>query len=105
MADCRVSGAGCGNALAWVQPGRFSDGKHAEAAFMLWADPALGATTYIYRIDGEQLALLATFAGDTVTLSRGTVTVSFENRGRSAHGEIEDVYRWRGGQYRLALRR
>jgi hypothetical protein len=59
---------------------------------MLWSGPALGATTYIYRIDGEHLQLLATFGGDKVTLGRGTVTVSFENRGRSAHGEIEDVY-------------
>ena len=103
-ADRRLSGAGCGNALAWVQAGRFSDGKHAEAAFMLWTTPSLGATTYIYRIDGERLALLARFGGDKVTLSRGTVTVSFENRGRSPHGELEDVYRWQAGRYRLASR-
>jgi hypothetical protein len=103
-ADRRLSGAGCGNALAWVQAGRFSDGRHQEAAFMLWATPSLGATTYIYRIDGERLALLARFGGDKVVLGRGTVTVSFENRGRSAHGEIEDVYRWQGGRYRLASR-
>jgi hypothetical protein len=31
-----------------------------------------------------------------VTLGRGTVTVRFENRGRSAHGELEDVYRFVG---------
>jgi hypothetical protein len=103
-ADRRLSGAGCGNALAWVEGGRFSDGRHQEAAFMLWATPSLGATTYIYRIDGERLALLATFAGDKVTLGRGTVTVSFENRGRSPHGEIEDVYQWRAGKYRLTSR-
>lgn len=104
-ADRRLAGAGCGNTLAWVQAGRFSDGNHAEAAFMLWTDPALGATTYIYRIDRGGIALLARFSGDKVTLRRGTVTVSFENRGRSAHGEIEDVYRFSGGAYRLVRRR
>lgn len=41
-ADRRLTGAGCGNSLSWVESGRFSDGKHREAAFMLWADPALG---------------------------------------------------------------
>jgi hypothetical protein len=40
-----------------------------------------------------------------VTLGPGTATVSFENRGRSPHGEIEDVYRFRGGAYRLVRRR
>jgi hypothetical protein len=104
-ADRRLFGAGCGNSLAWVRAGRFSDGKHPEAAFMLWTGPALGATTYIYRIGGERLQLLATFGGDKVTLGRGTVTVSFENRGRSAHGEIEDVYRFTGGKYVLVRRR
>jgi len=43
--------------------------------------------------------------GDKVTLGRGTVTVSFENRGRSRHGEIEDVYRFTGGKYTLVHRR
>jgi hypothetical protein len=38
-------------------------------------------------------------------LGRGTVTVSFENRGRSRHGEIEDVYRFADGRYRLVVRR
>ena len=104
-ADRPLTGAGCGNTLAWVRAGRFSDGKHPEAAFMLWSDPALGATTYIYRIGGEHLQLLATFGGDRVTLRRGTVTISFENRGRSAHGEIEDVYRFSGGKYTLVHRR
>ncbi len=104
-ADRRLTGAGCGNSLAWVRAGRFSDGKHPEAAFMLWSDPALGATTYIYRVGGERLQLLAKFGGDKVTLGEGTVTVSFENRGRSAHGEIEDVYRFSGGKYVLVHRR
>ena len=104
-ADRRLGGAGCGNSLAWVRAGRFSDGKHPEAAFMLWSDPALGATTYIYRIGGERLQVLATFAGDKVTIRKGIVMVSFENRGRSAHGEIEDVYRFTGGTYTLVHRR
>jgi hypothetical protein len=104
-ADRPLTGAGCGNRLAWVRAGHFSDGKHPEAAFMLWSDPALGATTYIYRVGGEHLELLATFGGDKVTLGRGTVTVSFENRGRSAHGEIEDVYRFTGSRYALVHRR
>ena len=104
-ADRRLEGAGCGNALAWVRAGRFSDGKHPEAGFMLWTGPALGATTYIYRTGGERLQLLAKFGGDKVTLGRRTVTVSFENRGRSAHGEIEDVYRFTGGKYVLVRRR
>jgi hypothetical protein len=95
----------CGNSLAWVKAGRFSDGQHPEAAFMLWATPSLGATTYIYRLDGERLSPLTTFGGDRVDVRQGTVTVSFENRGRSPHGEIEDVYRWQGGRYRLASRR
>jgi len=38
-------------------------------------------------------------------LGRGIVTVSFENRGRSPHGELEDVYRFDGVHYRLASRR
>ena len=39
-ADPRLAGAMCGNSLAWVRGGRFSDGSHAEAAFMLWANLA-----------------------------------------------------------------
>ena len=104
-ADRRVDGAGCGNELAWVRGGRFSDGRHAEAAFMLWATPSLGATTYIYRLGGGRLRLLARFGGDKVVLGKGAVTVSFENRGRSAHGEIEDTYRFVHGRYELAHRR
>ena len=104
-ADRRLAGAACGNALAWVSTGRFSDGKHAEAAFMLWATPSIGATTYIYRIGGERLQLLAKFGGDKVAVGRGTVTVSFENRGRSGHGEIEDVCRFAAGKYALVRRR
>jgi hypothetical protein len=38
-------------------------------------------------------------AGDRVTLRRGKVIVGFENRGRSPHGEIEDVYRFVHGRY------
>lgn len=101
----RLTGAMCGNSLAWVRAGRFSDGKHPEAAFMLWATPSIGATTYVYRIDGARLRLLASFAGDKVTLGRGTVTVSYDNRGRSRHGELEDVYRFTGGRYVLVRRR
>ncbi len=71
---------------------------------MLWATPSLGATTYVYRLGGGQLKLLARFGGDKVVLGKGTVTVSFENRGRSSHGEIEDVYRFVDGRYRLAHR-
>ena len=105
IADRRISGAMCGNELGWVRAGRFSDGRHREVAFMLWATPSLGATTFVYRVDGGRFSLLATFGGDKVTLARGTVTVAFENRGRSAHGEIEDVYRFVDGRYRLARRR
>lgn len=104
-ADRRLTGAGCGNTLAWVRSGRFSDGKHPEAAFMLWTTPSIGATTYIYRTGGERLQLLAKFGGDKATLERGTVTVSFENRGRSPHGEIEDVYRFSSGRYTLVRHR
>jgi len=71
---------------------------------MLWATPSLGATTYIYRLDRGRLLLLASFGGDKVVLGKGTVTVSFENRGRSPHGEIEDVYRFVHGRYELAHR-
>lgn len=97
----RISGAMCGNELAWVRTGRFSDGRHQEVAFMLWTDPAIGATTYIYRIVGGRFQLLAKFGGDRVTLTPGKVTVSFENRGRSMRGEIEDIYRFERGHYKL----
>lgn len=105
LADRRIGGAMCGNELAWVRAGSFSDGRHREVAFMLWATPSIGATTYIYRVEGDKFSLLARFGGDRVLLRRGTVTVGFENRGRSAHGEIEDVYRFVAGGYRLVARR
>jgi len=105
VADRRISGAMCGNELAWVRAGTFSDGRHREVAFMLWADPSLGAETHIYRIDRDRFSLLARFAGDRVRLGRGTVTVGFENRGRSPHGELKDTYRFEGGRYRLVGRR
>jgi hypothetical protein len=103
--DARITGAMCGNELAWVQAGRFSDGRHREAAFMLWTTPSIGARATIYRIEHDRLRLLAAFAGDRVTLGRGTVTVGFENRGRSPHGELLDVYRFSNGRYRLVRRR
>ena len=105
VADKRVGRAMCGNELGWVRAGRFSDGRHREVAFMLWTTPSIGARAYIYRLVGRRFALLAKFEGDRVTLGRGTVTVGFENRGRSRHGEIEDVYRFSGGRYRLVKRR
>lgn len=105
VADRRIGGAMCGNELAWVRAGRFSDGRHREVAFMLWTDPSIGAWTYIYRVDGGRLRFLAKFAGDKVTLRRGTVVVGFENRARSRHGEIEDVYRFLDNYYRLVRRR
>ena len=105
VADRRVGAAMCGNELAWVQAGRFSDGRHQEVAFLLWTTPSIGASAYVYRVDGGQLRLLARFAGDKVTLRQGTATVGFENRGRSPHGEIENVYRFVGGHYRLIRRR
>lgn len=105
IVDRRISGAMCGNELAWVRAGSFSDGRHREVAFMLWSTPSLGATTYLYRIEGSALRLLARFGGDRVVLGRGTVSVSFENRGRSAHGELRDLYRFVGGRYRLVARR
>lgn len=104
IADRRIGGAMCGNELAWVRAGRFSDGRHREVAFMLWTTPSIGAWTYIYRIDGGRFRLLARFGGDKVTLGLGTATVSFENRGRSRGGELEDVYRFVGGRYRLVRR-
>jgi hypothetical protein len=100
----RVGEAMCGNELAWVRAGRFSDGRHREVAFMLWTTPSIGATSFIYRIGGRRFQLLAKFGGDRVTLGRGTVRVSFENRGRSRHGEIEDVYRFQNGRYALVAR-
>jgi hypothetical protein len=103
-ADRRIGGAMCGNELAWVRAGRFSDGRHREVAFMLWATPSMGATAWIYRIDGNRFVRLASFAGDAVRLGRGTVTVGFENRGRSGHGEIRDMYRFDGTRYRLVAR-
>src|SRR5579871_5822019 len=83
----RLGDAMCGNSLAWVRAGRFSDGRHREVAFMLWHTPSIGATTYLYRIDGTRLVRLASFSGDRVTLGRGTVTVGFENRGRNPRGD------------------
>jgi hypothetical protein len=105
IADRQIERAMCGNELAWTRAGRFSDGRHREVAFMLWTTPAIGATTFVYRVDGGRFRLLAKFGGDTVMLGRGVVTVGFENRGRSAHGEIEDDYRFVGGRYRLVTRR
>lgn len=101
VADQPIGGSMCGNLVSWVKTGRFSDGKHAEAAFQLWTTPSLGATTYVYRLDGERLTALARFPGDHVELSAGTATVTYENAGRSPHGETKDVYRFRGGRYRL----
>jgi hypothetical protein len=94
----------CGNLVAWVKTGRFSDGEHPEAAFQLWTTPAIGATTYVYRLDGGRIAPLARFPGDDVEISPGSVTVTYENAGRSPHGETKDVYRFRGGRYRLVGR-
>jgi len=94
-------GAMCGNTLAWVRAGRFSDGRHREVAFMLWATPSLGAEAYIYRIDHDRFDRLATFAGDRVTLGHGTVRVGFENIGRSGNGPLEKTYRFVNGHYQL----
>src|SRR5262249_44160062 len=97
----RIARAMCGNSLAWVRAGRFSDGRHAEVAFMLWSTPSLGATTYVYRIDGSRLVRLASFAGDSVTIGPGTVRVRFENAGRSRNGKARELYRFESGRYRL----
>lgn len=97
----RLGAAMCGNTLAWVRAGRFSDGRQREVAFMLWQTPSIGATTYIYRIEQGGLSLLASFPGDRVTLGAGTVTVTYENSGRSPNGRLEDVYRFGHGRYRL----
>ena len=68
---------------------------------MLWSTPSIGAFTYIYRIDGGRFSLLAKFGGDRVKIGVGTVTVAFENRGRSPRGEMEEVYRFINGRYKL----
>jgi len=104
-ADRRIGRAMCGNQLTWVQSGRLSDGRHREAAFMLWATPSIGARAYIYRVGGDRFRLLASFGGDRVVIRRGTVRVGFENPGRSPHGELLDVYRFSRGHYRLVFRR
>ena len=96
----RIRAAMCGNSLAWVRAGRFSDGRHREVAFMLWSTPSIGATTYLYRIVGSRLVRLATFPGDRVTLGRGTVTARFENAGRSPTGTAVVRYRFVHGRYR-----
>jgi hypothetical protein len=105
VADRRIGAAECGNALSWVRAGRFTDGLHREVAFMLWTTPAIGATAYIYRVAANRLRLLATIHGDRVNLARGRAVVGFENRGRSAHGELKDTYRFLDGRYRLVRRR
>jgi hypothetical protein len=105
VADRRITDAMCGNELAWVRAGRFSDGRHREVAFTLWITPSIGARTSIYRVDRDRFRLLATFGGDTVTLRRGLAVVVYENRGRSPNGEIEDVYRFENGRYRLVRSR
>jgi len=97
----KLGSAMCGNSLAWVRAGRFSDGLHPEVAFMLWQTPSLGATTYVYRIAGGRLQLLANVPGDSVTLGRGVITARFENSGRSPDGKSKDVYRFSDGRYRL----
>ena len=56
----------CGNSLAWVRAGRFSDGRHPEVAFMLWATLSLGATACVYRLDRLKLKRLASFPGDNL---------------------------------------
>lgn len=105
VADRRIGGAMCGNSLTWVKAGRFSDGRHQEVAFMLWTTPSIGAWTYLYRIDDGHLNQLAKFSGDSVKLSAGTVSVTYENRARSSHGEIEDIYRFKDGHYELVSRK
>jgi hypothetical protein len=97
----RIGSAMCGNSLAWLKEGRFSDGRHPEVAFQLWTTPSIGATTYVYRIEGARLVKLGSFPGDKVTVGRGTVTASFENAGRNPQGKLRDVYRFVNGRYRL----
>jgi hypothetical protein len=96
-----IDSAMCGNSLAWLKEGRFSDGRHAEVAFQLWTTPSIGATTYVYRIEGTRLVKLGSFPGDKVTIGRGTITASFENAGRNANGKLREVYRFEDGRYRL----
>jgi hypothetical protein len=72
---------------------------------MLWTTPSIDASTYIFRLDHERITLLARFPGDRVVLKRGSVTVEYENRGRSPHGELRDVYRLSNGRYYLVSRR
>ena len=103
--DRALVGAMCGNELAWVRGGRFTDGRHAEAAFMLWTTPSIGATTYVYRVDGERLERVASIPGDKALLRRGTVSITWENAGRSPNGELTDTYRWRGSRYVLERRK
>jgi hypothetical protein len=100
----RLGDAMCGNSLSWVRAGRFSDGRHTDVAFQLWATPSLGATTYVYRVAGTRLVRLGAFAGDRVTLGRGTMSVGFENRGRSPKGDLRETYRFEGGGFRLVSR-
>jgi hypothetical protein len=96
----RIGSAMCGNSLAWLKAGRFSDGRHPEVAFQLWTTPSIGATTYVYRIEGPRLVKLGSFPGDKVTIGRGTVTASFENAGRNPDGKLREVYRFEAGRYR-----
>jgi hypothetical protein len=70
-ADRRLEGAMCGNSLAWVRAGRFSDGKHAEAAFMLSTTPSIGATTYIYRVGGGRCSCSRSSGETRSRLGRG----------------------------------
>jgi len=95
----------CGNEFAWVRTGRFSDGRHREVAFMLGRRRRSARRRPPTAWPTGRFSLLARFGGDKVTLGRGTVTVGFENRGRSTHGELADVYRFVGGRYRLVKRR
>jgi hypothetical protein len=104
VADVALGGAMCGNELAWVRTGRFSDGRHREVAFTLWTTPSIGARTMIFRLRAERLQRLAVIPGDRVALGRGIATVIWENRGRSPRGEITDTYRFDGRTYQLVAR-
>jgi hypothetical protein len=97
----RIGSAMCGNSLAWMREGRFSDGRHAEVAFMLWTTPSIGARTYVYRIEGPRLVKLGSFAGDKVAIGHGTITATFENAGRDRNGKLRETYRFEGGRYRV----
>jgi hypothetical protein len=57
VADRRIGGTMCGNELAGVRAGRFSDGRHREVAFMLWTTPSIGAWTSIYCVGGAGVSL------------------------------------------------